>query len=75
MSAVERAAEHRAIAIQCVAELSRGLQILDVEVCRGAGRKDVRSTINHLRHLLRTLDDATMRDGRWAHWAKPEGDA
>jgi hypothetical protein len=57
--------EHRAVAIQCVAELGRGLTILEQEVIVGAGRRDVRDTINGLRRLLRVLEDATMRDGRW----------
>jgi hypothetical protein len=60
--------EHRAIAIQCVAELARGVQILEAEVIGGAGRRDVRDSIDSMRTVLKVLQDATARDGRWGHW-------
>lgn len=60
-----RREEYRAISIQCVAEMAQGLTILEREVIDGARRRDVWQTVNQLRHLLRTLQDSTMRDGRW----------
>lgn len=60
-----RREEFRAISIQCVAEMFQGLTILEREVIDGARRRDVWQTVNQLRHLLRTLQDSTMRDGRW----------
>lgn len=60
--------DYRVIAIQCVAELARGVQILEAEVIGGAGRRNVRDSIDNMRTVLKVLQDATARDGRWAHW-------
>lgn len=56
---------YRVTAIECVAKLSSALADLDTQVVGGAGRRDVAGTVNDMRHLLRVLTDATMRDGRW----------
>ena len=70
MSSQTERDEYRAVAIRCVAELARGVQTLDVEVCGRAGQKNVRTTINEMRGVLKVLQDAVARDGRWAHWTE-----
>ena len=63
---------YRAVAIQCVAELARGVSILEVEVIGAAGRRNLRDSIDTMRTVLKVLQDATGRDGRWSGWKQPD---
>lgn len=73
MTTAEQQEQWRVVAIQCVAELQRCVQLLDVEVVHGGGLKDVRVTLDRIRTLSKVLQDAAMRDGRWPYWSQPKG--
>lgn len=56
--------ERRVIAIQCVAELDRGVRVLDGEVAGGRSVREVRRTLAGVRRVLQLLDESVARDGR-----------
>lgn len=56
--------EARALSIQCVAELDRGVRILDVEIASGAPRRDTLATLSAMYSALSILGSTIHQDGR-----------
>jgi len=65
----------RQVAIQCVAELHRGVAILDEEIPGGVNAPEVLDTISAIASILSLLAAAVRVDGRPQHGMTSAGES